>query len=454
MGPKRKKSTPQDDLFRNRLENMISLEHELVKLSRLIDWESFDAEWGKLFESSLGAPAIPTRLIAGLHYLKHMYKLSDEDVVARWVENPYWQYFCGEEWFRHDAPLHPSSLSRWRKRIGREGCERLLQETIEAAQRSKALPKHEFRKVNVDTTVQEKNIAFPTDAKLLDAARRRLVKLAGEHGLRLRQNYNRVGPRLVRRIGGYAHAKQFGRMRSALKKLNVRVGRVVRDIERQLEGRDERVRDAFARDLALAHRVMNQKRTDKNKLYSLHAPEVECISKGKAHKRYEFGVKASFATTHRSGFVVGALHCPGNPYDGHTLKSQLEQVKKLTGIVPDRCFADKGYRGHGVTDVQVFTSGQRRGVTRAIRRELKRRSAIEPEIGHMKSDGHLGRCFLKGAEGDAMNILMVAAGHNLRKILNWLRCLFVRFLPTGLIRSLRAWLSPMPPTGWQSLLAA
>jgi len=226
--------------------------------------------------------------------------------------------------------------------------------------------------------------------------------------LRLRQNYNRVGLRLVRRIGGYAHAKQFRRMRSALKKLKVRVGRMVRDIERQLEGRDEQIRDAFARDLALAHRVINQKRTDKNKLYSLHAPEVECISKSKAHKRNEFGVKASFATTHRSGFVVGALHCTGNPYDGHTLKSQLEQVKKLTGVMPARCFADKGYRGHGVTDIQVFISGQRRSVTRAIRRELKRRSAIEPEIGHMKSDGHLGRCFLKGAEGDAMNILMVA----------------------------------------------
>ncbi len=214
MGPKRKESMPQEDLFRSRLENMISLEHELVKLSWLIDWEVFDDEWGKLFVSARGAPAIPTRLIAGLHYLKHMYKLSDEEVVARWVENPYWQYFCGEEWFRHDVPLHPSSLSRWRKRIGESGCEHLLKETIEGARRSKALPKHELRKVNVDTTVQEKNIAFPTDAKLLDAARHRLVKRAGEHGLHLRQNYNRVGPRLVRRIGGYAHAKQFKRMRS------------------------------------------------------------------------------------------------------------------------------------------------------------------------------------------------------------------------------------------------
>ena len=439
MGPKRMESTPQEDLYRSRLENMISLEHELVKLSRLIDWEVFDAAWGKLFESNRGAPAIPTRLIAGLHYLKHMHKLSDEEVVDRWVENPYWQYFCGEEWFRHDLPLHPSSLSRWRKRIGESGCERLFQETIEAAGRSKALPKHELRKVIVDTTVQEKNIAFPTDAKLLDAARCRLVRLTEEHGLGLRQNYNRVGKRLVRQIGGYAHARQFKRMRSALKKLNVRVGRVVRDIERQLEGLDEDTREAFAHDLALARRILSQKRSDKNKLYSLHAPETECISKGKARQRFEFGVKASFATTHRSGFVVGALHCPGNPYDGHTLKSQLEQVKKLTGVQIARCFADRGYRGHGVTDAQVFISGQRRGVTRSIRRELKRRSAIEPEIGHMKNDGHLGRCFLKGAEGDAMNILLVAAGHNLRKTINWLRCLFARFLWVRTDQIRKAW---------------
>jgi IS5 family transposase len=445
MGPKRMEKTAQEELFRSRLENMISLEHDLVKLSRLIDWEALDGEWGKLFVSDRGAPAIRTRLIAGLHYLKHMHKLSDEEVVNRWVENPYWQYFCGEEWFRHELPIHPSSLSRWRKRIGKSGCERLLQETITAATRSKALPAREFRKVNVDTTVQEKNIAFPTDAKLLDTSRRRLVKLADEYGLSLRQNYNRVGPRLVRRIGGYAHAKQFKRMRSALKKLNVRVGRVVRDIERQLEDRDEQTREAFAHDLALARRILGQKRMDKDKLYSLHAPEVECIGKGKAHKRYEFGVKASFATTHRSGFVVGALHCPGNPYDGHTLKHQLEQVKKLTGVLPVRCFADKGYRGHGMTDVQVFISGQRRGVTRTIRRELKRRSAIEPEIGHMKNDGHLGRCYLKGTEGDAMNILLVAAGHNLRKILNWLRYLFARFLRRLLISNLKAWLDARLP---------
>ena len=428
MGPKQQQTTPQEDMFRHRLENMISMDHELVKLSHLIDWSKFEASWGSLFESRRGAPATPTRLIAGLHYLKHMHALSDEAVVARWVENPYWQYFCGEQWFRHDLPIDPSSMSRWRKRIGKDGCEMLLKASIDTAVSSKALPVKEFRKVNVDTTVQEKHICFPTDAKLLDSARRKLVKLAAEHHLPLRQNYNRVCKTLVRKIAGYAHAKQFKRMRSALKKLNARVGRVVRDIERKLVDCDQHVEGAFSIHLSQAKRVIAQKRTDKHKLYSLHAPEAECISKGKAHKRYEFGVKASFATTNASGFVIGAQACPGNPYDGHTLAEQLKQVESLTGVKPDRCYADRGYRGHGVIETLVFLSGQRRGVTKTIKKELKRRSAIEPEIGHMKNDGLLGRCFLKGEEGDAMNIILCACGHNLRKILNYLRSFMRYFL--------------------------
>jgi len=282
--------------------------------------------------------------------------------------------------------------------------------------------------VNVDTTVQEKAVAFPTDSKLLDDARRQLVKLAEDHDIKLRQNYNRTAKRYRLKIGRYAHAKQYRRMRAELKKLRSRVGRVVRDIERKIEPRDALCKAAFADALATARRVIEQKPKDKNKLYSVYAPEVECLSKGKAHKRYEFGVKATFATTNKTGFVLGARSLPGSPYDGHTLAEQLEQVQILTGIQPERCYVDRGYRGHGVEDTQVFISGQKRGVTRTIRRELRRRSAIEPEIGHMKNDGHLGRCYLKGQVGDAINVLLVAAGHNLRKILARLRGLFAWLL--------------------------
>ena len=428
MRPRSTGPTPQDELFQNRLEDLLDQRHELVRLATLIDWDAFDRHWGELFSDTRGAPAISTRLIAGLHYLKHLYKLSDEDVVRRWVENPYWQHFCGETYFQHKLPCHPTSLTRWRKRIGEEGCEWLLTQTIEAARDSGALKDKDCRRVNVDTTVQEKAVAFPTDSKLLDDARRQLVKLAACHGLKLRQNYNRVAKRQRLKIARYAHAKQYRRMRAELKKLRTRVGRVVRDIERQIATRDPLCQGVFTEPLATAQRIIDQRPKDKHKRYSVHAPEVECLSKGKAHKRYEFGVKATFATTSRTGFVLGARSLPGNPYDGHTLAEQLEQVQILTGIQPERCFVDRGYRGHGVEGTQVFISGQKRGVTRAIRTQLRRRSAIEPEIGHMKNDGHLGRCYLKGQEGDAINVLLVACGHNLRKILAWLRSFFAWIL--------------------------
>lgn len=420
MGPKKIESELDNDLFRHRLDNLIDMRHELVRLSELIDWPVFESQWGALFEDKRGAPALPTRLIAGLQYLKHTYKLSDEDVVRRWVENPYFQYFCGETYFQHRAPIHPTSLTRWRKRIGEEGCEWLLTETIEAAKRSGALTQTSIKRVNVDTTVQEKAVTFPTDSKLLDTIRRRLIKLCQSHGIGLRQNYNRVAKHLLRKISGYAHAKQYKRMRAALKKLSIRVGRVVRDIERQLVDQNESIKAAFVESLSTAKRLLKQKRTDKNKLYSIHAPETECISKGKAHKRYEFGVKASFATTNDTGYVVGARSYPGNPYDGHTLEDQLQQVETLTGQKPTHCYVDRGYRGHGIKDIDVKISGQRR-LSKRQKKALRRRSAIEPEIGHMKTDGLLGRCFLKGVEGDAMNVVLAGCGLNLRKILRYLR---------------------------------
>ncbi len=304
-----------------RPENMLDINHELIKLSKHIDRESPDKEWGALFVSTKGAPAIRTRLIAGLHYLKHLHDLSDEQVVKGWTENPYWQYFCGEEYFQHKMPIHLTTMTKWRNRPGKSGSEKLLIETIKAGLKSKTIKPGSLKKVTVDTTVQEKNIAFPTDSKLLNKARENLVKLSKEHGIKLRQNYNRVGPQYVLMASRYAHAKQFKRMKKMNNKLKSRLGRVKQD-----------------------------------------------------------------------------------------------------------------YRGHEVKDTKVFISGQKRGVTRSIKKALKRRSAIEPEIGHMKNDGRLDRCYLKGAVGDAINVVMVAAGHNLRKILNKLRLLWLKII-SGLMGS-------------------
>lgn len=431
MKPKTPPDLPTDDLFRNRLDNLIDRRHELVRLSSLIDWEHFDVQWGEAF-CEHGRPAIATRLIAGLHYLKHSYGLSDEQVVQGWAENPYWQYFCGEAYFQHELPLNPSSLTRWRQRLGDQGIELLLSATIEAAIKSKAVKARDLKRVTVDTTVQEKAIAFPTDSKLYNRARERLVRLAKAHDIPLRQSYVRVGPRLLFKNNRYGYARQTRRMRHSTAKLKTVLGRVYRDIGRKLAEQPESVQATFAEPMALTQRLLDQQRHDKNKLYALHAPEVECIAKGKVPKRYEFGVKVSIVTTNRSNLVVGAQSMPGNPYDGHTLKAALHQVERLTGLRPERCFVDLGYRGHNVDDIEVFKARQKRGVTPTIRRELKRRNAIEPIIGHMKNDGLLGCNFLKGTDGDAINVILCGAGQNLRLILRHLRIFWLEIRATAM----------------------
>jgi transposase, IS5 family len=431
MKPQTPPDLPTDDLFRHRLENLIDMRHELVKLAGLIDWEYFDTKWGEAFSED-GRPGIATRRIAGLHYLKHTYGLSDEQVVMRWAENPYWQYFCGETYFQHKLPLNPSSLTRWRQRLGGKGIEVLLSKTIDAAIESRAVKRGELKRVTVDTTVQEKAIAFPTDSRLYNRARERLVRLAKVHGVPLRQSYVRVGPRLLFKNNRYGHARQMRRQQRTASKLKTVLGRVYRDIERRLGEQDESVQAAFAQPMTLTKRLLDQQRKDKNKLYALHAPEVECIAKGKAHKRYEFGVKVSIATTNRSNLVVGAQSLPGNPYDGHTLGSALAQVEQLTGLRPERCYVDLGYRGHDVGDVEVFKARQKRGVTRSIGRELKRRNAIEPIIGHMKNDGLMHRNHLKGTDGDAINAILCGVGQNLRLILRHLRVFCLNIGPAFL----------------------
>ncbi|TNC69872.1 IS5 family transposase, partial [Rubellimicrobium roseum] len=285
------------------------------------------------------------------------------------------------------------------------------------------------------TTVMEKAIAHPTDSRLLERARAQLVNLAREAGIELRQSYARLAPRLAAQVGRYAHARQFKRMRKALRKLKGYTGRVLRDLRRQLDeipagSLRERVLDK----LVLVSRLLHQTPKSSGKIYSLHEPEVDCISKGKARVRYEFGCKVSVATTLQGGFVVGMRSLPGNPYDGHTLVEALEQVAILTDCRPHLAVVDRGTRGHGIEGTQVLISGTRRGLTPALARLLRRRSSIEPEIGHMKTDGRLARCGLKGTMGDALFAVLCGCGHNLRKILTHLRAWLAQII--AVIRSL------------------
>lgn len=426
MGPK--PPVPRsDELFRSRLDEQINMSHPLVRLAGLIDWAEIERTFAAHFSSARGRPALAPRLVAGLLYLQHTFDASDEAVVNTWVENPYWQHFCGEVYLQTEAPIDPSSLTRWRKRIGEEGVETLLMATIDAARRGGVIKAASIDKVIVDTTVMPKAIAHPTDSRLLDKSRQHLVRAAQEHGIALRQNYNRIAPRLAAQIGRYAHAKQFKRMNKALRTLRTRVARVQRDVARQLGALPEQAQRKVSDLLARTGRILAQRTKDKNKLYALHAPEVECISKGKARTPYEFGVKVSIATTLREGLVVGMRSMPGNPYDGHTLAETLEQVSILAERKPSTAIVDKGYRGVKIEGVRILMSGQKRGITKTLKAMIKRRSAIEPAIGHMKMDGRLGRNPLKGALGDALHAVMCGAGHNLRLILAKLRLLCAHF---------------------------
>ena len=386
----RPRAEEQDDLLRPRLVDMIDQRHELVELAALIDWEVFEREWAGFFPSGKGRPATEPRLVAGLLYLQHAYRLSDEAVVARWVENPYYQHLTGEVFFQHKLPIDPSSLTRWRGRIGEEGVEWLLTQTIRAGQKAGAIDDDSVKRVAVDTTVMEKNIAYPTDARLYERARDQLVALAQEAGVELRQSYARLAPRLALQVGRYAHAKQFKRMRKALKRLRGYTGRVMRDLRRHLQDIPEGcLRGRIIGKLALVSQLLHQAPKGADKIYALHEPGVDWISKGKARVRYEFGCKVSVTTTLDGGFVVGMLSFTGNPYDGYTLKEALEQVEILTDQRPDLAVVDRGYRGHDENRTRVLISGTRRGLTPKQIADLRRRSAIEAEIGHMKTDGRL-----------------------------------------------------------------
>jgi IS5 family transposase len=435
MRPRERRGSGEQDLFRSRLDQIIDMKHALVKLARTIDWRFLEEKFGAVYTDKPGQPPLPTRLMAGLAILKHSYDLSDEVLCERWVENPYFQYFCGEEFFRHDLPLDRSSLTRWRQRMGEERLQALLQESLAVATRTEAMKPSDLSRVVIDTTVQPKAVMFPTDAKLLNRARERLVRWAKKLGVNLRQSYARVGKLALIKHQRYAHAHQFKRANRSLRKLKTYLGRVIRDIERHIAG-NEGLRETLLRPLSLAHRVLEQDRRQRGrKVYSLHAAEVECIGKGKAHRPYEFGVKVSVATTvkHSAGgqFITHVAALPGNPYDGHTLAAVIPQMEALIGNVLDRCITDAGYRGHNAPPdhkFKVYTAGQKRHVTPQIKREFKRRAAIEPVIGHLKQEHRMGRNYLAHSTGDAINAVLAAAGYNFRRLLRWLRLLLFRIL--------------------------
>ncbi|MBU6473988.1 MAG: IS5 family transposase [Alphaproteobacteria bacterium] len=435
MKPREHRETGEQDLFRSRLDQIIDMDHALAKLARTLDWRFLEERFGAAYKDGPGQPPLPTRLMAGLAILKHTYGLSDEVLCERWLESPYFQYFCGEEFFQHRLRFDRSSLTRWRQRMGEDKLTALVQESLAAAVRTDALKPSDLSRVIVDTTVQPKNVMFPTDARLLQRAREILVRLAAKHGVRLRQSYRRVGKFALIKHQRYAHAKQFKRANRALKKLKTYLGRVIRDIVRKIAD-DDGLKKTFAPMLSRASAVLHQHQRQRGqKVYSLHAPEVECIGKGKAHKPYEFGVKASIATPikHAKGgqFVLHAKALPGNPYDGHTLKTVIPGIEAMVGNTLERILADAGYRGHNAPSrykFRVYTAGQKRRMTPEIKRQMRRRSAIEPVIGHLKAEHRMDRNYLAHRAGDAANAVLAAAGYNFSLLIRWLRLLLAKIL--------------------------
>jgi len=356
------------------LEQILDKRHPLYVLGNKIDWSHFDKSFGDLFAQKHGRPGLPTRLVVGLHYLKHAYNESDESVVARLLENPYWQYFCGFKQFQHKLPIDPSSMTRWRKRLGPGKIEELLTVTIHTAQEKKLLTERHLERVNVDTTVQEKAIAFPTDARLYHKARRCLVRLSKKMNINLRQSYERVSKKAFLRQGRYASAQQYNRAKKETRKLKTMLGRVIRDIQRKCPNAEGRL----SKVLNIASSIFHQKRKDTNKVYSVHAPEVECIAKGKAHKKYEFGCKVSMVSSSKD-----------------------------------------------IPDTEVHLSGKKKKSMKASFWKWQvRRSAIEPIFGHLKSDNRMERNHLQGKDGDRMNAILCGCGFNMRKLL---RAFFLSF---------------------------
>jgi len=427
MKPKATVHQAQRELFRTELEGLVDAGHALVKMGRQMNWAVFDEQLGQTYDPSTGAPGVSTRLMVALHYLKYRYDLSDDVVLAQWVENPYWQHFSGMQFFEHEMPIHPSSMSRWRKRLGEAGAETMLKATIDTGLKMKVITPAQIERVNVDTTVQTKAVRFPTDARLYDRARERLVKTARKQGLSIKQSYERVGRRLLMAQSRYAHARQMKRARACTRKLRTNLGRVIREIERQ----QSQPQGLLGKLLQTAKRIHGQERGDVQKVYSVHEPEVACIAKGKASKKYEFGNKVSLAATSKGGWLLGALSLLGNPYDGHTLDAQLAQVRRLvTTHTVKEGHVDMGYRGNNHQGPEtIIVDKRRRGtIPKRVWKWMKRRAAIEPTIGHLKAEHRLERNRLKGTHGNAINALLSAAAMNFQKLLGFFLCRLLHLL--------------------------
>lgn len=408
---------PQRDLLETYLDDIIDNRHELVTLGKRIDWSACEDYFGPMYASNTGRPAMPVRLQVGLQLLKHIYGLSDLEVLKRWTENPYWQHFCGEITFQHDLPMDETTMLRFRQRIGEDGARELLKMTIKLAEETGTVAPESFKVVVADTTVMPKAITHPTDAKLVSRCHRQLVALAKNEGVRFKQTFIKVLDKLVWNVSRYAHARQFQRMHKHLRKMHSNLIHICAAIidQKALSERSQPLSDQLHQALRLLDQYGDH--SIKQRLYSLHEPQVVCITKGKARQRHEFGAKVSVVTTAAEGLVLDCQSLNGNPYDGHTVEPLLRRLNSHLGQLPEHLLVDRGYKGSDQTHLcQVHITGRKKGRGKAHEQQ-HRRNSIEPIIGHMKSEGLLDRCHLHGVLGDKIHAVLCGVGMNLRKIL-------------------------------------
>ena len=407
---------PQLEMFKTVLSSFINPEHELCKLATKIDWTSLEKEFEPLY-GTVGRPSIPIRTIVGLLLLKQIYNLGDETVIERYIDSPYFQHFCGEVYFQYRYPFDPSDFVHFRKRIGEEGMKVIFKQSIDLF--GKENVKREVKEVRIDTTVQEKNITFPTDRKLIEKVIGHCRRIAGNEGIKLKRTYGREIKQLKHQLRFARKPKNMKKLKKAQTRLHRIAWKIYHDLVSQLNP----IPMIYIKEFDVLFRVLTQKRDDSNKVYSVHEPEVLCISKGKEHKPYEFGNKSSFAYTRGSGIIVGAMAVEGNAYDGHTLKPQLDQVKELTGGKIKKAIVDRGYKVKGGirgVDIVMPKALKRESYYLKKKREerCRSRAGIEGLISHLKHDHRMLRNYLSGTAGDQINTLLAAAAYNMKK---WMR---------------------------------
>jgi IS5 family transposase len=412
--------TPQLEMFRIPIKQFIKENHELVLLSRKINWDELEDDLEKFYCNDNGRPGIPIRKIAGIILLRRIFDESDESILERWVENPYWQYFCGEVYFQHEPPFDRTELIKFRRRIGEKGSELILKMTVHLFSKKEIQDKE----VLIDTTVQEKNITYPTDVKLQKRIIEKCRKIARKEGVELRQTYTRALKQLMIDQRFHNHPKRKKKALAAARRIKVIAGRVLRDLERKL---NTPIKADYEELFDIFNKILTQEKNSPNKIYSIHQPHVKCIAKGKEAKKYEFGNKSSIVKTKNSGIIVGAMAFTENIYDGDTLEPQLGQTTRITGRKPKTGIVDRGYRGRkNVNGTRIvipnkLSASANNYQKQKIRSQFRARAGIEPIIGHLKQDHRMSRNYLLDEVGDMVNTLLAAAGFNLRKMLQRLK---------------------------------